>query len=281
MSNDIQSPPEICGSPTLRMILNRIDGLPDAPASRTSSDPTTLAHDPSNASKIKILDYAHWDLAAWHPASWQGSLNEMHGPKSRLAIAFGGGFVIPLCLGLSFVSSMISGPPLAAKATQDIETVTEVVELQSKRVEAFASPDFFESAWTVLPVPTQLPARDVNRVEVVNGVVSPIAQIRVAVSTEPPVAPPANVAKPAAKAPAAVNTVKPAVEAVAPTQAPAAPTRQARQRLEAKTPLPVAPGAAVANANPPRAKAPSTSGTGESWASSWHRSALGMTQQKP
>ena len=284
MSNDNQFPPEICQSPTLRMILNRIDDLPDLPAPRMSSGPDTLTRDPSSASKIKILDHANWDLAAWHPAAWQGSLPDMQGSNSRLAVAFGGGFVIPLLLGLSFVSSMISGPPLAAKATQTSETITEVIGQQSKRVEAFASPDFFESAWTALPVTALSPALDANRVEVVNGILSPIAQIRVAISAELPVAPPATSAKvvrSAVKAPATVSTQRSAVTAVAPTPATYASPPEARPGLEAETAQPAAPSAAVAAAGSSRTKGLSATGKAESWASSWHRSALGMTQQKP
>ena len=281
MSNDLQSPPEILGSPSLRMILNRIDGFPDIAA------PTAISLEHQTPPSIKILDHAVWDLAAWHPAAWHGSLPEMSGPNSRLAVAFGGGFVIPLLLGIGLVSSMISGPPLAARVTQVDSPAVVEMSAPLQRVEAFAAPDFFESAWTILPVPTLPPARDANRIEVVNVVMSPIAQIRVAVSTEIPIgsaaapgrieahAALASVAIPVAKIPklASPTVVKSPVPVAMPQPSYTPPVMK-------RKPGPRAP-LAVATVDPVSAKTRpvGTTRIGESWINAWHRSTLGMTQQ--
>lgn len=281
MSNDLQSPPEILGSPSLRMILKRIDGFPDiaAPAA------TSLEHQPPPS--IKILDHAVWDLAAWHPAAWHGALPEMSGPNSRLAVAFGGGFVIPLLLGIGFVSSMISGPPLAARVTHVDDPAAVEMSAPLQRVEAFAAPDFFESAWTMLPVPTLPPARDANRVEVVNGVMSPITQIRVAVSTEFPIGPaaapsrieaqaaPASVAVPVAKIPklASPTVVRSPVPVAMPE--PSYSPSVTKRKPEPRAPLAVA----TVDPVPAKTRPVGTTRIGESWINAWHRSTLGMTQQ--
>ncbi len=281
MSNDLPSPPEILGSPSLRMILNRIDDFPDIAA------PAALSLEQEPPPSTKIFDHAVWDLAAWHRAAWHGSLPAMGGPNSRLAVAFGGGFVIPLLLGIGLVSSMISGPPLAARVTQVDGPAAVAMSAPLQRVEAFAAPDFFESAWTILPVATLPPARDANRIEVVNGVMSPIAQISVAVSTEIPVgsaaapgrieahAAPASVAIPVAKIPklASPTVFKSPVPVAMPQPSYTPPVMK-------RKPGPRAP-LAVATVDPASAKTRpvGTTRIGESWINAWHRSTLGMTQQ--
>lgn len=281
MSNDLPSPPEILGSPSLRMILNRIDDFPDIAA------PAALSLEQETPPSTKIFDHAVWDLAAWHRAAWHGSLPAMGGPNSRLAVAFGGGFVIPLLLGIGFASSVISGPPLAAKVTHVDGPAAVEMSAPLQRVEAFAAPDFFESAWTMLPVPTLLPARDANRVEVVNGVVNPIAQIRVAVSTEFPIGPaaaagrieahaaPASVAIPVAKIPKLASTAVLKSPATVALPEPSYTPPVMKRKPESRAPLAVA----TVDPVPAKTRPVGTTRIGESWINAWHRSTLGMTQR--
>lgn len=309
MSKLTQPPPEIFGSPSLRMILNRIDGLQEGPSFRRGSIP--VSSEQNVAPPVKILDHAVWDLAAWHPAAWQSSMPEIGGPASRLAVAFGGGFVVPLLLGISFAWSMISGPPLAAKATQiGVQAEAPTVMPHQQRLLAFAAPDFFESAWTALPVAPLVASQDARRVDVVNGMVNQIAQIRVPVSTENPIPP-----QPLAKridlpvAPASVVRTMPKLAATDVTRDQSAYSRgevaikksaspniirapahivhpavnQVPHSMRSKAePKAVAASQAVASADVALAKSKAARAVrvAEPWASSWHRSALGMTQQK-
>ncbi len=304
MSHVIQSPPEILGSPSLRMILKRIDGLQDSGVARNI--PVVAVADEAPLSRLQeLIELA---MASWRP--WALGLRlratkHYEALNSGMAVSFGGGLLLPLLVGLGFASTMVSGPPLAAKGPLvEVAAATFAIPHPS-RLFAFASAEFSPTSGVtyisklsvpVAPEPARLipndepsvaePKSDVAVLEEQHGVVA-LPDQRQRPSTAIVVRKTASIDLRQQSTPVH-EPRKPVINAAGRSIAP-----RLEQHIEPK-PMPKAPSPAIAAPNrqvlvqtaaavaaPAKSKGASARRTAEPWANAWHRSALGMAQQGP
>ena len=122
---------EVHGSPTLRTILNRVDGLDDSTPSRFVVPKTTDGQ--ISDVRARVAEMA---------LMLRGSCNELVSDHGRLATAFCGGFGLPLLVGLFLVWPMTSGPLVGARPVslpQELRSDVLVASLD-RSVSAFAAP---------------------------------------------------------------------------------------------------------------------------------------------
>ncbi len=122
---------EIHGSPTLRTILNRVDGLHDGTSSQFV---VSKAVD----TQISVYQACLAEMALM----LRGACKDRLSDNGRLAAAFCGGFGLPLLIGLLLVLPMLTAPLIVARpvALLQQQNNAALVASQDRSVSAFAAP---------------------------------------------------------------------------------------------------------------------------------------------